>query len=63
MPNAKIDVSGDGTHFAATIEAEEFQGLNRVQQHQLVYSALREKMAGSSGALHALALTTIIPKK
>ena len=31
MPNAKVDVSGDGVHFAASIEAEEFEGLNRVE--------------------------------
>ena len=58
LPTAKVTVSGDGTHFAASIEAEEFKGLNRVQQHQLVYSTLKNKMEGSSGELHALALTT-----
>ncbi len=63
MPEARVDVSGDGVHFAASIEAAEFEGLNRVEQHQLVYSALKEKMAGSSGELHALALTTKVPSK
>ena len=58
LPTAIVTVSGDGTHFAASIEAEEFNGLNRVQQHQLVYSTLKNKMEGSSGELHALALTT-----
>ena len=63
MPEARVDVSGDGVHFAASIEAAEFKGLNRVEQHQLVYSALRGKMDGSSGELHALALTTKVPSK
>jgi len=63
MPEAKVDVSGDGVHFAASIEAAEFEGLNRVEQHQLVYSALKGKMDGSSGELHALALTTKVPSK
>ncbi len=63
MPDAQVDVSGDGTHFAASVESEEFEGLNRVQQHQLVYSALKGKMEGSSGELHALALTTKTPRK
>ena len=63
MPEARVDVSGDGVHFAASIEAAEFKGLNRVEQHQLVYSALKGKMAGSSGELHALALTTKAPSK
>ena len=63
MPEARVDVSGDGVHFAASIEAAEFEGLNRVEQHQLVYSALKGKMAGSAGELHALALTTKVPSK
>ena len=58
LPTAKVTVSGDGPPFAASIEAEEFKGLNRVQQHKLVYSTLKNKMEGSSGELHALALTT-----
>ena len=61
FPTADIridDLAGDGNHYSATVEATEFKGLNRVQQHQLVYSALKGKMDGSSGELHALALTT-----
>jgi stress-induced morphogen len=52
------DLAGDGNHYSATIIANEFKGLNRVQQHQLVYAALKGKMDGSHGELHALALTT-----
>tara|TARA_B100001057_G_scaffold486251_1_gene567137 strand:+ start:1228 stop:1470 length:243 start_codon:yes stop_codon:yes gene_type:complete len=52
------DLAGDGNHYSATIVAKEFKGLNRVKQHQLVYSALKGKMDGSNGELHALALTT-----
>ena len=61
FPDASIkidDLAGDGNHYAATIIAKEFRGLNRVKQHQLVYSALKGKMDGSQGELHALALTT-----
>lgn len=52
------DLAGDGNHYSATITAQEFRGLSRVKQHQLVYSALKGKMDGSHGELHALALTT-----
>ena len=52
------DLAGDGNHYAATVEAREFQGINRVKQHQMVYAALKGKMDGSNGELHALALTT-----
>ena len=63
LPTAKVAVSGDGTHFAASVEATEFEGLNRVQQHKLVYSAVQKKIEGSSGVLHALALTTKVLRK
>ncbi len=62
FPGAEIVVSGDdGVHMAAQVVAEEFRGLNRVKQHQMVYAALKGKMDGSNGDLHALALTTKAP--
>lgn len=65
FPSAKVvidDLAGDGNHYAATVVAEEFKGLNRVKQHQLVYAALKGKMDGAHGELHALALTTKAPE-
>ncbi len=62
FPNAKIYVEGnDGAHFAAEIIDASFAGKNRVQQQRAVYAALKGKMDGSSGDLHALALTTKAP--
>ncbi len=65
FPGARVeitDLAGDGNHYAATVTAEEFRGLNRVKQHQMVYAALKGKMEGSQGELHALALTTKAPE-
>ncbi|MXU66341.1 BolA family protein [Oceanomicrobium pacificus] len=65
FPTAKItitDLAGDGNHYAAEVIAEEFTGLNRVKQHQLVYAALKGRMDGPAGELHALALTTKAPE-
>ena len=62
LPDAKVvlrDLAGDGDHFAAEVVSESFRGKNRVQQHQMVYDALRGKMGG---ALHALALQTSVPE-
>ncbi|MEL6126185.1 MAG: BolA family transcriptional regulator [Pseudomonadota bacterium] len=56
------DLAGDGNHYAATVVAQEFAGLSRVKQHQMVYAALKGKMDGSHGELHALALTTKAPE-
>lgn len=57
------DLAGDGNHYAAEIIDESFRGLNRVQQQRAVYAALKGKMDGSHGELHALALTTKAPDR
>lgn len=62
FPDAKITVEGnDGVHMAAMVVDESFRGKNRVQQQRAVYAALKGKMDGSNGELHALALTTKVP--
>ncbi len=62
FPNATINVQGDdGAHFSAEVIDESFRGLNRVQQQRAVYAALKGKMDGAQGELHALALTTKAP--
>lgn len=61
IPDAKVtirDLAGDGDHFAAEVVAESFRGKSRVQQHQMVYEALKGNMGG---ILHALALQTSVP--
>ncbi|MEM9706721.1 MAG: phosphoribosylformylglycinamidine synthase subunit PurL [Pseudomonadota bacterium] len=58
MPDADVeieDLAGDGDHYRARIVSAAFKGKTRVQQHQLVYAALKGKMGGE---LHALALET-----
>ncbi len=62
FPDAQIRVEGDdGAHFAALVIDESFRGMNRVQQQRAVYAALKGKMDGPNGELHALALTTKAP--
>lgn len=63
FPNAQIQVGGDdGVHMSAFVEDESFRGMNRVQQQRAVYAALKGKMDGPDGDLHALALTTRAPE-
>ena len=65
LPEASVkvtDLAGDGNHYAAEVIDESFRGKNRVQQQRIVYSALKGKMDGSHGELHALALTTKVPE-
>jgi len=62
LPDAKVvirDLAGDGDHYAAEVVSASFRGKSRVQQHQMVYNALKGNMGG---ALHALALQTSAPE-
>lgn len=62
FPDARIVVEGnDGVHMSAMVIDESFRGKNRVQQQRAVYAALKGRMDGPDGALHALALTTKAP--
>jgi stress-induced morphogen len=61
LPDAEVkidDLRGDGDHYAATVVSEAFRGKTRVQQHQMVYAALKGRMGGE---LHAMALQTRAP--
>ena len=61
LPNASVvieDLAGDGDHYAARIVSAAFKGKSRVQQHQMVYDALKGNMGG---VLHALTLQTSVP--
>ena len=58
FPDADItmtDLAGDNDHWSALVVSCAFKGKNRVQQHQMVYAALKGKMGGE---LHALQLQT-----
>jgi len=61
MPDAQIeitDLAGDGDHYKAVVTSKAFEGRSRIQQHQMVYAALKGNMGG---VLHALALETRLP--
>ncbi len=61
LPDAQVrieDLRGDGDHYAAHVVSAAFKGKSRVQQHQMVYQALKGRMGGE---LHALALQTSAP--
>jgi stress-induced morphogen len=62
FPDAQVsieDLRGDGDHYAASVTSAAFKGKNRVQQHQMVYAALKGRMGNE---LHALALQTAVPE-
>ena len=59
MTDAEIsiqDLVGDDNHYSATIKSKVFIGKSKIEQHKLVYKALRGKMGNE---LHALSLNTM----
>ena len=59
LPDAEIiikDLAGDENHYSATIKSKVFIGKSKIEQHKLVYKALKGKMGNE---LHALALNTM----
>jgi len=59
IPDAEIsiqDTAGDENHYSATIKSKIFTGKSKIEQHKIVYKALKGKMGNE---LHALQLNTI----
>jgi acid stress-induced BolA-like protein IbaG/YrbA len=56
----RVEVTGDGQHFEALIVSSAFAGKNKVQQHQLVYRALGDRMREE---IHALSMQTLTPEE
>ena len=58
FPDATVelqDTAGDKNHYTAKIVSKTFNGKSKIEQHKMVYKALKGKMGNE---LHALALTT-----
>ena len=58
IPDASIeikDLMGDNNHYSAIIKSSQFNNLSKIEQHKLVYKALKGKMGNE---LHALAIKT-----
>lgn len=58
ISDCQVQIQGDGTHFEAVIVSPEFSGKTMLQQHQLVYKSLGEKMGTD---IHALSMQTMTP--
>jgi acid stress-induced BolA-like protein IbaG/YrbA len=55
MPGAEVEVTcGSAGHFEIRVVSELFEGKNRVQQQQAVYSAIQHLMKGKNPPVHAV---------
>ena len=61
LPDCEITVTGDGSHFDATVIGEVFAGLSLVKKQQLVYATVNDRI--TSGELHALTIKTFTPEE
>jgi stress-induced morphogen len=53
------DLTGGGDHFRAEVVSDQFEGLSRIEQHQLVYGVFGDEVGG---AIHALSIKTSTPE-
>ena len=63
FPQSQIsveDLTGTSDHFQVLMVSPQFEGRNMVEQHQLIYGALKEQLRE---AIHALTLKTFTPKE
>jgi len=62
LPGSTIeiqDLTGGGDHYQVLVISPSFEGKGLLDQHQMVYGALREALG--SERIHALALKTFSP--
>jgi stress-induced morphogen len=52
------DLTGGGDHFRAEVISDRFEGLSRIEQHQLVYGIFGDEVGGP---IHALSIKTSTP--
>ena len=58
---ASVIDTGGGNHFQATVVSRQFTGKTMVEQHRMVYDALKASLADET--IHAMALQTFTPEE
>lgn len=61
MPDAQVEVTGDGRHFEAVVVTADFEGKSLVERHRMVMSTVQEQIA--SDELHALSIKAMTPEQ
>jgi len=61
LPEAQVQVTGDGSHFDAVVVSEVFAGLTPIKKQRLVMETVKSQIA--SGELHALSIRTFTPEQ
>lgn len=61
IPDARVTVTGDGSHFDAVVVSDEFAGKSLMQKQRLVMATVKPQI--ESGELHALSIKTFTPEQ
>lgn len=61
IPDAEVDIAGDGSHFQARVVSPAFDGIRAVKKQQMVYAALADQIA--DGSIHALTIKAYTPEE
>ena len=61
LPGAEVTVRGDGSHFEAVVVSGQFEGKSMVQEQQMVYATLGDRI--TSGEIHALSIKAYTPQE
>jgi acid stress-induced BolA-like protein IbaG/YrbA len=61
MPEAQVQVTGDGRHFEATVISPVFAGKSLIQKHRMVMETVKQQIA--SDELHALSIKAYTPEE
>ena len=59
LPCEHLEVSGDGSHWYATMVSSAFQGLSRIARHHRAYATVGNRI--HTGEVHALSMKTYTP--
>ncbi len=62
LPGARIEVTGEGSHFSLRVESAAFAGRDRLARQRLVLRAIAHLMKGEAAPVHAIdRLETVLP--
>jgi acid stress-induced BolA-like protein IbaG/YrbA len=59
LPEAQVQVTGDGSHFEALVVSPAFLGKTLLERQRLVMATVRAQL--ESGELHALSIKAQVP--
>jgi len=61
IPGARVEVTGDGSHFETLVVSDLFAGKTPIEKQRLVMATVKPQI--ESGELHALSIKALTPEQ